>query len=430
MLAHGQIRSDLNWFGKEFQGQPGAKIAILRYCEVTSTLAIFLHKLAATGVARNALAIAEHMRGLGWRVVLITVRPGGQLAELADGIEHVVLGGFSLPRKLELLGAAAMLRREIDALSPDVILSAGNHAHLAMLVAMNGNTSVATVYRMSNDLTHGARATDLLTTFNPRRLITQRIVRDATRLVLVSPHLAEDPLFSSSLRIGKAEVVANGVDVAMVRRRAHERCDHPWASETIPIVLAVGRLDRQKNLSTLVEAFALARSVRKLRLMIVGSDKPRARKKLQKQASRLGVLEDIAFVGQVANPFPFFRAAAVLALPSKWEGCSNVLLEALACGLPVLASKTAGNARAILEEGRFGVLVNPLDATEMSRGLLTQLDPGTRVLPGERAAQYDRAGALAKYQRLFEDMTGSMASLRTPQTRQYLSAVVEMPFVS
>lgn len=346
------------------------------------------------------------MRDAGWRVVIVTVRPGGELAELADGIEHVVLGGSGLPRKLELLGAVGALRRKIEALAPDVIMSAGNHGHRAMLAAMKGNKGIATVYRISNDLIHGAKASNLLTRINPRRLIAQRIMRDATRVVLVSPHLAEDPLLASGLRSGKASVIANGVDVAMAKRRASELCDHPWATETVPIVLAVGRLDRQKNLHTLVEAFAAARAERKLRLMIVGSEKPRARAKLQKLAAKLDVAQDVAFVGQVANPFPYFRVASVLALPSKWEGCSNVLLEALACELPVVASRTAGNAKNILHDGQFGVLVDPLDAAAMSKALLAQIDPRTQILPETCALKYERAHALKQYQILFEELAG------------------------
>lgn len=344
------------------------------------------------------------MRDAGWRVVIVTVRPGGELAELADGIEHVVLGGSGLPRKLELLGAVGALRRTIEALTPDVIMSAGNHGHRAMLAAMKGNKGIATVYRISNDLTHGAKASNPLTRINPRRLIAQRIMRDATRVVLVSPHLAEDPLLASGLRSGKASVIANGVDVAMAKRRASELCDHPWATETVPIVLAVGRLDRQKNLHTLVEAFGAARAERKLRLMIVGSEKPRARAKLQKLAAKLGVAQDVAFVGQVANPFPYFRVASVLALPSRWEGCSNVLLEALACELPVVASRTAGNAKSILHDGQFGVLVDPLDAAAMSKALLAQIDPRTQILPETCALKYERAHALKQYQILFEEL--------------------------
>ncbi|VWX53795.1 glycosyltransferase [Novosphingobium sp. 9U] len=372
-----------------------------------AALTIFLHQLAATGVARNAIAIAHHMNAAGWRVALVTVKPGGDLAEQAHGLDHVVLGGPHLPRKLELLRAVPALRHEIERLAPDVLLSAGNHAHLAALTAMQSlpaGTRPATVYRISNDLAHNAATGDPLSALSIRRLIAHRVVRDATRLVLVSPHLAADPLLTKALVSGKAQIIANGVDVDHVRARADEPCLHPWGGEAIPIVLGVGRLARQKNFASLVEAFAQARAQRPLRLIHVGGGAPAECERLQELATKLGVAADVAFVPRTSNPFPYFRAASVLALPSVWEGSANVLLEALACDLPLVASRLAGNAAEVLGHGRYGVLVDPYDPAEMARAILTQTDPASVVRPAGRAAAYDRSRALGDYQALFEEL--------------------------
>ncbi|MBB4857920.1 glycosyltransferase involved in cell wall biosynthesis [Novosphingobium chloroacetimidivorans] len=372
------------------------------------SLAIFLHQLVATGVARNAVAIAQHMREAGWRVTLVTVRQGGELAHLADGLDHVVLGGAKLPRKLELLRAVPALGRELTALAPDIVMSAGNHAHLAMVYAAHGlRPTPRIVYRISNDLLHNARNGDPIATLSPRRLIANLVVREASRLVLVSPHLASDAILTTALAEGRAQVIANGVDIAAVRARAAEPCDHPWTHEAVPIVLGIGRLARQKNFGTLVTAFAHARAERPLRLMIVGGGKRASRERLEQQARELGVLEDVAFVGRVTNPFPYMRAASVLALPSVWEGASNVLLEALACDVPIVASYSAGNAEQVLDGGRFGLLVDPWDAQAMAQALLAQVDSVRAIRPGARAADYDRSRTLAEYQAMFEDLIRS-----------------------
>jgi glycosyltransferase involved in cell wall biosynthesis len=72
-------------------------------------------------------------------------------------------------------------------------------------------------------------------------------------------------------------------------------------------------------------------------------------------------------------------------LPSLWEGASNSLLEALACGVPVVASATAGNAPEVLAGGRYGRLADPASATDLARAIAAQLDGATRILPRDRA---------------------------------------------
>jgi len=366
------------------------------------TIAIFLHQLDATGVARNAIAIARHMEGAGWRAVLVTVRDGGELAGTVGGLRHEVLGGRRLPRKMELRLAIGRLRRTLLGLKADVVLSAGNHAHFAVLAATSGELRRRTVYRFSNDLAHtggGLRAW-----ISRRRAVARMVARRAARLVLVSDNLARDPILAPHVASGKARVIGNGVEVAQVRARALEPGDHPWLADDVPIVLGVGRLVRQKNFAVLLDAFAQSHQVRPMRLIVVGAGKPDVRAALEAQARALGVSEDVSLPGQVANPYPYFQAASVMALPSLWEGSPNVLLEALACETPVVASHSAGNAAAILDQGRYGVLADPRSAEAFARGILAQMDPATCIKPGQRAEAFDRSVSLAAYQALFEEL--------------------------
>jgi glycosyltransferase involved in cell wall biosynthesis len=366
------------------------------------TIVLFLHQLDATGVARNVLAIGRHMQTVGWRAVIVTVRPDGEMAGSLDGLEHRVLGGMGLPRKMELRLSIPRLRRELRELAPDVVLSAGNHAHFAVLGASGGALRSRTVFRFSNDLAHTGGGLRALV--SRRRAVARLVARRAARLVLVSDNLACDSILAPHVASGKARVIANGVDVAAVRARALEPGEHPWLADGVPFVLGVGRLVRQKNFGVLLDAFAQARRERPLRLIIVGAGKPGVRAALEAQAAALDLAEDVSFAGQVANPYPFFREAAVMAIPSLWEGSPNVLLEALACGTPVVVSRTAGNAAAILEEGRYGMLADPRDAGAFARGILAQMDPATRIAAGTRAEAFDRSVAMASYQALFEDL--------------------------
>jgi glycosyltransferase involved in cell wall biosynthesis len=82
----------------------------------------------------------------------------------------------------------------------------------------------------------------------------------------------------------------------------------------------------------------------------------------------------------------------VFVLPSRWEGSSVALLEAMAVGVPVIASRLAGDAAQVLDEGRYGLLVGGDDRTELARAILVQLS-GYAVRPGDRACAYGLPGA-------------------------------------
>ena len=90
-------------------------------------------------------------------------------------------------------------------------------------------------------------------------------------------------------------------------------------------------------------------------------------------------------------------------LPSWWEGSSNVLLEAIACGTPVVASRTAGNAAEILGDDEYGLLVDPSSAEELAAAILTQIGPGP-TLPKDRAQAYDRSVAMTAYAQLVDGL--------------------------
>ena len=143
---------------------------------------------------------------------------------------------------------------------------------------------------------------------------------------------------------------------------------------------------------------------RSLRLVILGKGTEGEREALLKLAGRLGIANAIDLPGVEENPFPLLSRASVFALPSLWEGSSNALLEALACGVPVVAARSAGNAAAVLDEGRYGLLVQPDDPEAMGQALLQQADPIRRLMPGRRADAFDLAATLDSYAELLEDL--------------------------
>jgi glycosyltransferase involved in cell wall biosynthesis len=325
---------------------------------------------------------------------------GALLDTVPDGVTIVGLlpaGNTKASRRGRLRRSIPEFRNQLKAFAPDVLFSAGNHGHLASVMASRGLSGCRTIVRISNDLDHMIDGKPVRPFSRWWRVLKFRTVAAfADRLVFVSPHLLRSEAVLGKGAIRKAVVIPNGVDAEAVRKRAAEPVSHRWLSDVgeHPLVLAVGRLAPQKNFDNLLRAVAIARRSRPVRLLLTGSGP--LKQALQEQAAALGIGEAVEFMAPVSNPMPFIAGASVLALPSWWEGSSNVLLEALACGTPIVASRTAGSAEDVLDSGRYGLLVDPGDPEAMAAALLRQAGDD-RILPGDRALDFSRDAALAAY---------------------------------
>ena len=233
-----------------------------------------------------------------------------------------------------------------------------------------------------------------------RSAMARLIAADAAHLVLVSPTLGLTPAFAAARREGRLSVIANGIDAAAARARVGTQVPHPWLRSRTPVILAIGRLAPQKNFGTLLRAFALLRRERPARLMILGESRDDARAQLMAQAADMGIADDLALPGTVDNVFPWLAACDAFVLPSWWEGSANVLLEAMAVDVPCVASRSAGNAAQLLDDGRYGVLVDPADAGAMAQALARQIDPATQMRPGTRIEAFGMEAVSAAWAQL------------------------------
>lgn len=361
-------------------------------------VAIFVDDFSATGVVINAVGIARELQARGAEVQFVATQASGTLlCRIPSGVSVTQL----LPRSSDLSTRRDRLRasikpyrRFLKEFGPGVIFSAGNQGHLLTLLASIGQRSLQVVIRISNDIEHGSKK-GRRRVVSPWRLLKFRwVAARADRLVFVSRQLLQN---WAGIRNGdsKTTVIPNGVDVEAIRRQAEEGCGHPWLNEaSIPVVVGIGRLTDQKNFSTLIQAVAIASQVRPMRLLLIGTG-PR-REALLREAQAAGLSHAVDVIPPVDNPMPYMALASAVALPSWWEGASNVLLEALACETPVVASWTAGSAEEVLDGGRYGILVDPSDADQIAKALLKQT--GSKpIRPAGRARDFSMASTLHSY---------------------------------
>jgi len=203
-----------------------------------------------------------------------------------------------------------------------------------------------------------------------RRLIVAAL-RRCRRIVAVSDAL-KDEIVRWGLPAQKVAVISNGVDVKRFQPR--ERAEARRALD-LPVdgrlIVFIGNLVAVKGAAYLLEAFHALRQRwggSPLTLAIVGAGVDG--RMLQERATALGVGDAVRFVG--AKPHEeipqWLNAADVLCLPSVSEGCPNVVIEALACGTPVVATRVGGVAE-LVRDGELGFLVSPKDAEAMAAGL-------------------------------------------------------------
>jgi len=405
-------------------------------------LAIYLRSIAsARGAEQAASAIAMGLARRGHHVDFLVEEPGGFLTEalaandppvrlvdlrgLADASAerfaraHALLRALAAPSALLGSGAAwvpplvrvvigdeppiAALHSYVEAERPDALIAQLNYPNLvALLAAPLCEAPTRFVVTVQNHLTTAARYSKSRWVRAVPALVS-RFFPEADAIVAASRGVAEDvaSLTGSPSRI---HVIHNPGFHPDVEALAREATGHPWLDEPgPPVVLAVGKLKPQKDFDTLLRAFRALREKRPARLVILGEGSGHGA--LVALAAKLGVAEDVALLGFVRNPYPFYARASVFALSSIFEGFGNVVAEALACGCPVVSTDCPSGPAEILENGRHGRLVPVRDADALARALDATLEaPPSRDALRERARAFSLEAALDAWESLLRDL--------------------------
>ena len=194
----------------------------------------------------------------------------------------------------------------------------------------------------------------------------------ADAVVAVSQGVADDLEKNAGIPSSLLRVIQNPVITPEIVDLADQPVGHPWfIQENVPIIVAAGRLTRQKDFPTLLRAFALVRQKRPCHLVILGEGRDRVM--LKSLAAELGIRNEVYFPGFVENPYAYMSKAALFVLSSRWEGSPNVLTEALALGTPVVSTDCPSGPREILANGRYGTLVPIGDQESLARAILTSM---------------------------------------------------------
>ena len=204
-------------------------------------------------------------------------------------------------------------------------------------------------------------------------LTTRYIYPMADAIIAVSNGVADGMCKVSGLARDRVTTIYNPIDFAQLRDSANQSVTETWLlTAHPPVIIAIGRLEAQKNFTNLIRAFALLLQTQDARLIILGEGSER--KLLTLLLAELGLESVVSLPGFVSNPAAYMARARLFAMSSAWEGMPVSLIEALALGLPVVSTDCPSGPAEILDGGRYGELVPMNDskalAAAMGRGLL------------------------------------------------------------
>jgi glycosyltransferase involved in cell wall biosynthesis len=333
-------------------------------------IAIFLPSLNGGGAERVMVTLANAFAARGYKVDLVLAKVRGPyLQNVAPAVRIVDLKAERVIKALVPL--VRYLRRE----RPTAMLAAMTHCNVVAILARMAS-------RVGTRLVVSERSTISLDISQAQSLAARIIYALVPKLyphvdciVAVSQASAADLIRYANLSESLVKVIYNPFELDHIKKRASDELDHPWfAPGQPPVVLGIGRLTEQKDFSTLILAFVrLRREGRLLRLLILGEGELRG--SLEKLVAECCLTaDDVQMLGFVTNPFAYLARCAAFVLSSRYEGLPGVLIEAMACGAPVISTDCPSGPREILEDGLWGKLVQVGDVDALAAAVGGTLD--------------------------------------------------------
>jgi glycosyltransferase involved in cell wall biosynthesis len=368
-------------------------------------IVMYIHNLSGGGAERIWAVVASGLASLGHDVLLVTDSAAAEnLAVLDPAVRTEVLGGSHPTTVIRL---ARLLLRE----RPDIALSAVSGSNFKLALAKIAAYSKAPIVISY----HGfwEHRTGWLGWLGCAAM--GALSRLAARTIAVSDGLRDYLVATWHASAARTVRIYNPIGVAKT-----PPIDRAALLEREELVLCVGRLIDDKDIGNVLRAFArLDRPDARLLILGEGPERPH----LETLAQMLGIADRVSMPGYVAEPWSNYAKARCLVHGAKQEAFGNIIVEALAYGLPVVATACPGPSE-ILGHGRFGAVVPIGDDKALAQALEAALaDPGDPAPRQARAAELGLEPGIASYEALIETV---LAERRAP--RAVVAAPIRRPY--
>lgn len=381
--------------GEQFRRSAGARQGVAGH------IAILVHSLNSGGAQRRLVTLANAFAAAGRQVDFVALRGGGDVHHLLDSrVRFTVLDSAPKPRwKPWFFEGRGRLRQWIGRHRPDVVLAGVTTVHFTALAAcrtMAEDRPLLVLRASRHPHRHFPWSRPFKRLFEPVERAARWGAYDRAELVIAVSRETADALRSRIKEPERCVEIANPVVTADFVRSLDKPPPHPWFSDEVPVIVAAGRLAWQKRFDVLLEALAIVRRTRAVRLIILGEG--RLRGQLEAQVRRLGLTKCVRMPGYVRDAGAWIGRARLLVSTSAFEGSPAVLIEALAAGVPVVATHCPGGSEELLRCGSGGTLVPTDDPAATAAAILETLErPCDRSALQRLAARYTEEASAAAY---------------------------------
>ena len=358
---------------------------------------MLVRALSGGGAQSDAIELANGLRQAGWPLAIATLDARGPLAErIAPSVPLLDLGQGG---KLRMARAVPALVAMMKNTQPAAIIASEASGNCLLAFAA---TRLAKSHRPKIVLREVAAplAASRADPYWQNRLayrLAPRLYPLADRVVSPGPAVRDELI--ARFGVSPARAVSLGTNAVLSATRLGElAAPMPRASD---LIIAIGRLSPEKDFVTLIRAFAMVRRTRRLRLHILGEGSERPA--LERLIARLALHDCVDLPGFVPDPLPRLQQARLFVSASRHEGFGNAIVEALACGTPVVATDAPHGPRDIL--GPDHPLVPVGEPGLLAEAILEALDR-----PIDRAALRHRAADFTT-ERTVEAFAAMLASL-------------------
>jgi glycosyltransferase involved in cell wall biosynthesis len=368
-----------------------------------------LAALGFGGTERVFLSVADFLSSTyGWQIDFVVDKIRGHETEQIALNKGYRVVGLDMPRTWKTILPFARYLKER---CPDIVFSAYTETNAAALIANALNrfhTPIIVTEHASLD-EHWAEKPWL------RKMLLEFMVRYvyklADRVVCVSRGMAEQ--LGRRLNHPHISYIYNPVRFALRTQSKEEARQSLGVNPDTQMILAVGRICRQKNYLMLLEAIKSLQMTNKFCLYIVGGVyEADEKERIDRFVAENNLVKKVNFVDFTHDVQSYYEAADLLVLSSAWEGFGNVLVEALAYGLPIVSSRCNYGPAEILADGEFGVLVAVNDYVAMGQAIQQVLEQNPFDSMGQiqRAKEFSEQRIGEVYHRLICETKSCAAS--------------------
>lgn len=350
------------------------------------TVAIHVPNLNGGGAERMMVNLANEFvsRDINTHLVLSQIK-GPYTSEVDDAVDIVNLDASPYPG-FAAMGALLPLRNYLRQKEPDTLLSALSIVNIVSLLAhQSSRVDTRIVVSQRNHLSSIASNSDNMMKIVP--WLVRLTYRWADDIIPISEGVADDLQNITGISLDDMKTIYNPVINDSITTQANKAPGHPWLNESkneFPVIIGVGRLTQQKDFSTLIKAFSRLQKQQKCRLIILGEGEQRDH--LDKLIKERNIQDGVDMPGFVGNPFAYMARSDIFVLSSRWEGFGNVIVEAMACGTPVVSTDCPSGPAEILQNGRYGPLVPIGDCDSLVNAIKKNLEDPISELELKRRA--------------------------------------------